>query len=206
MKRSTDLMRFTDHNCIEWWRRMASFYEFDPTRILCGLRIRALVFSKNLNSFSLPIFVLNRYSIDFWSLSNPSNTSTLSARYSEHSSTKWVGFWSYTRKTKGKRKRILKIRGGKSPDRDNITLSKNNRKVVTILNAEIALLKTKTGYLKKLAIVKSLRIEVIKEEPEFYITINEEIRKNSKKYLTFLSAEIQPIYRLKANPPSIYKN
>src|SRR6266498_4606824 len=27
-----------------------------------------LVFSKNLNSFSLPIFVLNRYSIDFWSL------------------------------------------------------------------------------------------------------------------------------------------
>src|SRR6266536_5344804 len=52
-----------------------------------------LVFSKNLNSFSLPIFVLNRYSIDFWSLSNPSNASTLSARYSEHSSTKWVGFW-----------------------------------------------------------------------------------------------------------------
>src|SRR6266498_3580796 len=57
-----------------------------------------LVFSKNLNSFSLPIFVLNRYSIDFWSLSNPSNASTLSARYSEHSSTKWVGFWMISRK------------------------------------------------------------------------------------------------------------
>src|SRR6266498_1529545 len=71
-----------------------------------------LVFSKNLNSFSLPIFVLNRYSIDFWSLSNPSNASTLSARYSEHSSTKWVGFWMVS-KTPKKRGEIVNLQ--KSP-------------------------------------------------------------------------------------------
>src|SRR6266536_5226096 len=63
-----------------------------------------LVFFKNLNSFSLPIFVLNRYFIDFWSLSNPSNASTLSARYSEHTSTKWVEFWmGRTKKRTNKR-------------------------------------------------------------------------------------------------------
>ena len=46
MKRSTDSMKFTDRNYIEWWRRMASFYEFDLTRILCGLPIRALFLVK----------------------------------------------------------------------------------------------------------------------------------------------------------------
>src|SRR6266511_2464231 len=91
-----------------------------------------LVFSKNLNSFSLPILVLNRYSIDFWSLSNPSNASTLSARYSEHSSTKWVGFWI----SKAKQKRVLNLKRKTTEqtqnrnleDRPNPTLPSNKNR------------------------------------------------------------------------------
>src|SRR6266536_5047138 len=97
------------------------------SQLLCSSHFfeAILVFSKNLNSFSLPIFVLNRYSIDFWSLSNPSNPSTLSARYSEHSSTKCVGFWSYS----SQRKITTKIkvpRGAKNTK--NIFFKKNLKK------------------------------------------------------------------------------
>ncbi len=64
----------------------------------------------------------------------------------------------------------------------------------------------KTGYLKKLVIVKSLHIKVAGEKPEFYITINGETLKNLKTRPTSLSAEISPAYKFKANPPPIYKS